>query len=82
MKHFELTDQTTTAPDGSTLYRVRALRDLPWHGVAAGDLGGYMASVDNLSGDAWVGGSARVYGGAWAHGGASVHGVAGGDGGG
>ena len=62
MKHFELTDQTTTAPDGSTLYRVRALRDLPWHGVRAGDLGGYVASVDNLSGGARVSGDALVSG--------------------
>ena len=68
MRHFELTDQTTVAPDGTTLYRIRALRDLPDLGVTAGDLGGYVASVDNLSGDAWVSGDARVYGHAMVYG--------------
>ena len=59
---YELTDQTTVASNGTTLYRIRALRDLPWHGVTAGDLGGYVEGVDNLSGDAWVSGDAMVSG--------------------
>ena len=62
MRHFELTDQTTTAPDGTTLYRVRALRDLPWHGVRAGDLGGYVAGTRNLLGNGWVADRGQVYG--------------------
>ena len=62
MKHFELTDQTTTAPDGSALYRIRALRDLPDQGVRAGDLGGYVAGTHNLGGNAWVSDRGQVFG--------------------
>jgi hypothetical protein len=38
-------------------FRIRALRDIPRHGVKAGDLGGYVVSPDNLSqeGDCWIG---------------------------
>ena len=64
MKHFELTDQTTTAPDGSALYRIRALRDLPDQGVRAGDLGGYVESARNLSGNGWVADRGQVFGNA------------------
>ena len=69
-RHYKLIDQTNTAPNGSVLYRIRALRDLPRHGVKAGDLGGYVEGTHNLSGDAWVAdhawvsGNARVYGNA------------------
>ena len=49
--------------DDRTLYRVEALVDIPRHGVKAGDIGGYVESEKSLShyGDAWVGGSARVF---------------------
>ena len=56
---YTLTDDTITI--GSiTLYRIRALR--AFGTVAAGDLGGYVASTDNLSqdGNAWVTDNARV----------------------
>ncbi|MDU7586887.1 MAG: hypothetical protein E7K47_05750 [Acidovorax sp.] len=58
-------DQVIT-PCGTTLRRVRALRDIPMYGVKAGDLGGYIESEANLSqsGDCWVGGQARVWQGA------------------
>lgn len=44
------------------LRRIRALVDIPRHGVKAGDLGGWIQREENLSqeGDAWVGGSAAV----------------------
>ena len=65
MKKYELTSET---PDytGKTLYRIRALRDIPEHGVVAGDLGGWVESEANLSQDynAWVSGDAHVYGNA------------------
>ena len=61
-RHYKLIDQTTTAPDGSTLYRIRALRDLPWHGVKAGDLGGYVAGTHNLAGNGWVSDRGQVFG--------------------
>lgn len=51
--------------DGMFLYRIRALRDIPSHGVKAGDVGGWIEEEDNLSqeGCAWVGDDAKVYDG-------------------
>ena len=59
--HYELTDETITV-DGRTLHRIRALKDLPEHGVKKGDLGGFIEHENNLTGDAWVGGNAWVSG--------------------
>lgn len=46
-------------------YRLQALRDIPLHGVKAGDLGGYVTRKDILSaeGSCWIGGTAQVIGG-------------------
>ncbi|MCX5614413.1 hypothetical protein [Bombella saccharophila] len=65
-KKYELTDDTIEH-DGRTLYRIRALVDIPAIGVSAGDLGGYVESEKNLShtGDCWVHGNARVRGNAF-----------------
>ena len=71
-RHYKLIDQTTTAPDGSTLYRIRALRDLPWHGVKAGDLGGYVAGTHNLAGNGWVSDRGQVFDDARVYGNARV----------
>ena len=62
MRKFELTDETLQLASGVTLYRIRALIDIPRHGVKAGDMGGWVEREDNLSheGDAWVGGDALV----------------------
>lgn len=52
------------AQDGKTiLTRIRALKDIPIHGIKAGELGGYIESEANLAQDgfAWVGGQAHVY---------------------
>ncbi len=53
-----------TAPSGSRLHRIRALRDIPEHGVKAGDLGGFVQSERNLSqtGAAWISGDAVAMG--------------------
>ena len=69
MTKYEFTDETA---DG--LRRIRALRDIPHHGVSAGDLGGFIRSERNLShfGDAWVGDNARVSGDATVCGSARV----------
>ncbi len=50
--------------DGVTLYRVQALIDNPFHGVTAGDKGGYIQCMENLAmnGSAWVADEALVYG--------------------
>ncbi|MDF3280741.1 MULTISPECIES: protein kinase [unclassified Gordonia (in: high G+C Gram-positive bacteria)] len=44
------------------LRRIRAIRDLPQHRVSAGDLGGWVASADNVVDQAWVGDQAWVVG--------------------
>ena len=62
-KHFEFTDETINV-GSHVLHRIRALRDIPKHGVKKGDLGGFVESYDNLSDDAWVFDDAKVYGSA------------------
>ncbi|MFN3827656.1 MAG: hypothetical protein ACK4NR_08550 [Micavibrio sp.] len=63
-KYELLADQTVRLPDGTVLYRIRALRDFGT--VKAGKLGGYIQSEGNLSheGSAWVFDYAQVEGGA------------------
>ena len=54
MSHFELTDETRTLADGTVLHRIRATQDLPYHGVTAGDIGGWVEHAHNLTDQAWV----------------------------
>ena len=70
-KHFELTDETVVH-NGVTLHRIRATRDLPDYGVTAGDLGGFVESMDNLEYRVWVADNAKVYGNARVGGNAQV----------
>ena len=65
-------DEITIAP-GRTVKRIRALVAIATFGVAAGDVGGYVENVENLS---QVSGNARVYGDAWVSGNAWVYGNA------
>ncbi len=62
-RHFELTDETHDHI-GRTLHRIRATTALPRHGVVEGDLGGWVETADNLSGNAWVFDNAWVFGNA------------------
>jgi len=61
-KYELLKNDTITAPNGKTLYRIKALIDFSV--VVAGSLGGYIEKEDNLthSNNAWVSGNAEVYG--------------------
>lgn len=61
-KKYELLTDDTVPGRVSSLYRIRALRDIPEIGVSMSDLGGYIQSENNLShnGDAWVQEDARV----------------------
>ena len=70
--NYELTDETKII-DGHTLHRIRAVRDLPHQAIKAGNLGGWIESVDNLIGDAWVNDEAKVYGNACVSGNARVY---------
>ena len=78
MKKYELTEETKTLLGGTVLHRIRALLDIPRHGVKAGELGGFVEGENNLSqdGDAWVRGDAKVYGNAKVYGDALVSGDA------
>ena len=62
MKHFKLRTDLTAEFFGRTLFRIEATRDIEKFGVKKGELGGYVESEENLSGDAWVSGNAQVYG--------------------
>ena len=68
MKKYEFTGETVVVEDGSTLRRIRSLRDFGKgsHSVAKGELGGWIESEDNLSheGNCWVCGEAQVSGNA------------------
>ena len=79
---YELTGETRNYEYVRTLHRIRALRDIPRHGVKAGDLGGWVAPGSTLSqsgdawidSDAWIGGNARISGNAWIGGNARISG--------
>ena len=64
--YYEFTGETIRVGD-ATLHRIRAVTDLPRHGVRAGDVGGWIAGTANLFGGAWVFGDARVSGDAQVH---------------
>ena len=57
---------------GHTLFRIECTQD--FKEIKAGTLGGYIEKEENLGGDAWVSGDARVYGDAWVSGDARVYG--------
>ena len=40
--------------DGHILHRIQADRDIPFHGVKVGDVGGWVEKPNNLQDDAWV----------------------------
>ena len=77
-KYELLKNDTVTAPNGKTLYRIKSL--INFGVVVAGSLGGYIEKEDNLahsgnawvSDNAWVSGNARVYGDARVYGNAWV----------
>ena len=59
-----------------TIKRIRAIAPIVPMAVRPGDLGGYVESYDNLTGDAWVGGNAQVWGNAQISGNAWIYGEA------
>lgn len=63
MKYEFVEDDTRKLTSGMALHRICATRDIPAHGVKAGDLGGYIEKRSNLSeeSDAWVCENARVF---------------------
>lgn len=61
-RKYELIKEDTITVWGHKLYRIKALKDSKF--FKAGDIGGYIEKVENLSmsGDAWVSDNARVSG--------------------
>ena len=80
MKKYELIADQFIEVLGRKLYRIRAL--VSFSNVSVGDIGGYVESEKNLSGNAWVygdaqvSGNAQVFGDAWVYGDARVFGDA------
>lgn len=60
-KKYEILKDQAITMNGSSIYRIRALKD--FGDVKAGDLGGFVASEENLSheGPCWIYGDAMVY---------------------
>jgi carbonic anhydrase/acetyltransferase-like protein (isoleucine patch superfamily) len=75
-KKYTLLRGDTIRRGGQKLYRIKAVKS--FGSVKKGDLGGYIATEENLSqeGAAWVYGDAQVYGRAWVYGNAMVFGDA------
>jgi carbonic anhydrase/acetyltransferase-like protein (isoleucine patch superfamily) len=77
-KNFTLIKEDMIEWDGRTLYRIKCIKDIPYHNVKVGDLGGYVENEDNLNENAWVSinawvfGNARVFANAWVSGNAIV----------
>src|SRR5574343_452783 len=63
MKNFKLTDETKVI-NGVTFHQIEAIKDMPIHGVKAGDKGGWIEKESNISGNAKVFGNAQVSGNA------------------
>ena len=62
MKKYELTDETKKI-NGKTLYRIKALKNLEYDNIKAGDLGGFVEKEKNLShyGNCWIYHNSCVY---------------------
>ena len=85
---YEFTGVEKVNACGVTVKQIRAVRDIPRHGVRNGDVGGWIESAElksgnaRVSGNAWVFGDAqvfgdaRVFGDAWVSGNARVSGNA------
>ena len=63
MKKYDFTEEILVVGD-KNMRRIRALVDIPRHGVTVGDLGGWIGSEKKLSHDGacWVGDEAVVCG--------------------
>lgn len=66
MQKYEFTEKVFLMKHYGTeieLHQIRALQDIPLHGVKAGDVGGWIQSEENLSqnGSCWIGIDGLVY---------------------
>jgi carbonic anhydrase/acetyltransferase-like protein (isoleucine patch superfamily) len=75
-KNFKLIKKDTIKYEGRTLYRIKCIKDIPYHNVKVGDLGGYVENEDNLNDNTWVFDNAKVFGKARVAGAAKISGDA------
>ena len=73
-RKYELLEDETVDFYGKKLYRIRATES--FGAVTEGEKGGFVESYNNLDGDAWVAGDAKVYDNAKVYGNACVAGDA------
>ena len=75
---YEFTEKFYPLKSKVKLHQIRALKDIPLHGVKKGDLGGFVESEANLSqtGQSWVGDKAKVYDQGYVFGRAHIRGLA------
>lgn len=64
---YQVIENTKEVYDGKhlvTLYQIKAMKDIPKHGVKMGDIGGWIQDTSNLSheGNAWIDKDSMVYG--------------------
>lgn len=66
VKYVILKDAKRVLESGNFGCRIKAVRDIPRHGVKAGDIGGFVEHEGNLSqrGDCWIADDAEVSGNA------------------
>ncbi|MDR0385503.1 MAG: hypothetical protein LBH60_05450 [Prevotellaceae bacterium] len=76
MRNFELTSESKINEQGVLLYRIKYTKENKKYCIKAGDLGGWIEKIENISGDALVSGNAKVYCDAKVYGYAKVSGNA------
>lgn len=57
----DLTDDYKLNEFGIALFRIRATRDIPIHGVRAGDIGGWVDAPERVTEDAWLADDAEAF---------------------
>lgn len=63
-RHYKIRKDLSIEHEGKKLYRIEATKNVKAYQVKKGDLGGFIESYDNLTGNAWVGDNAMVWGNA------------------
>lgn len=53
-KNYKIRKDLSITVNGHTLFRIEAIKEIAIHNVSKGELGGYIETEDNLSGNAWV----------------------------
>lgn len=60
-RHYKIRKDLSIEHEGKKLYRIEATKNIKAFQVKKGDLGGFIESYNNLTGNAWVGDNAMVW---------------------